>query len=88
MRLQRRRGRFAVTAFLLRRQTNDRAGSLAWRAALTAPQLVIGTRHTPGDWAAYLSEVDPLRGRQRVWILSSHYEPEEEEYITSPMLAR
>jgi len=56
-----------------------------WHGALLSrpPQLVIGTRHTPGDWAAYLSEVDPLRGRQRVWILSSHYEPEEEEYITS-----
>ena len=61
-------------------------GPNLWHPALLSrpPNLVIGARHEPGDWAAYLREIDPLQGRRRVWILSSHWESsEEKEYLVS-----
>ena len=60
-------------------------GPSLWHGVLLSrpPGLRIGARHTPGDWPAYLSEVDELKGRERVWVLSSHSEPEEQVFMNS-----
>jgi dolichyl-phosphate-mannose-protein mannosyltransferase len=59
-------------------------GPNLWHPALLSrqPSLVIGGRHRPGDTDSYLRELDQLADRQRVWILSSHWESDwEQEYL-------
>jgi hypothetical protein len=70
-----------------RRRTS---GPSLWHAALLSvpPSFYVGERHPPGDWSAYLDEVDRLRDRRRLWILSSHWEsPEERQFLTEQLPA-
>lgn len=65
--------------------TRRTTGPRLWHAALRSqpPRLYIGTRNTPDDPRPLLREVDRLRGRPRVWVLSSFLgSPEEARLLT------
>jgi hypothetical protein len=45
------------------------------------PRQVIAGRYERRSWPSIAADLAPLRGNGRVWILASHFRPEEERFI-------